>query len=121
MSADNAYFEKRLKRIARTHGRLERRATRKVVRNGLIEVRPRIFVPKLPIKGVLMMLVAGFAFKAYVMLIWGVLDMRSVLSCSRMHPAYRKLALGSFRLIRRRYWLAISSTRWVFNAPLPVK
>ena len=66
MSADNAYFEKRLKRIARTHGRLERRATRKVVRNGLIEVRPRIFVPKLPIKGGLMMLVAGFAFKAYV-------------------------------------------------------
>lgn len=42
MSADNAYFEKRLKRIARTHGRLERRATRKFVRNGLIEVRPRI-------------------------------------------------------------------------------
>ena len=40
--------------------------TRRVVRNGVLGVRPRIFVPKLPIKGVVMVLVAGFAFKSYV-------------------------------------------------------
>lgn len=66
MSLATMPFERRLKRIVRNHRRLNAGAVHKVDSRGLIVARPRLYNPKFPLKGLLLLVVAGFAFKGFL-------------------------------------------------------
>jgi len=70
----SAPFERRLKKIVRRHHRLSYGSVRKVTSSGLIVTRPRIFQPKFPLKWLVLVLVACFAFKCYLYLDLGASD-----------------------------------------------
>lgn len=58
-------FSKRLERVVRTHQKMRRNGfVRKVGRDGLIRVRPRLVRPRFPVKGALSVVALLFAFKA---------------------------------------------------------
>ncbi|NBD30572.1 MAG: hypothetical protein GVY31_11115 [Alphaproteobacteria bacterium] len=67
MSFD-AGFDKRVNRIVRTHDRIRRNGVvHRVGKDGLIVTRPRIARPRFPLRGVLIVVLLGFAFKG---LLW---------------------------------------------------
>lgn len=66
MSLATVPFDRRLKQIVRRHKRMSNGIVRKVDSRGLIVARPRIYNPKFPLKGLLLLVVAGFAFKGLV-------------------------------------------------------
>ncbi|MDQ2093721.1 hypothetical protein [Rhodalgimonas zhirmunskyi] len=64
MAREKELFDKRVRRVARKHQRMANGFTPVVQRDGLISVRPRRVAPRVPIKG-LFLLIAGFVlFKA---------------------------------------------------------
>ena len=66
MSLTTMPFDRRLKRIVRNHQRMSHGVVHSVNSNGLIVARPRIYNPKFPIKGLLLTVVAMFAFKGFL-------------------------------------------------------
>lgn len=66
MSLASMPFDRRLKRIVRNHQRMSHGVTHKVSSNGLIVARPRIYNPKFPLKGLVLAVVAMFAFKGFL-------------------------------------------------------
>lgn len=59
-------FDSRLKNIVRYHERLSVGSVHRVDSRGLIIARPRIYNPKFPLKGLLLIVLIGFAFKGLV-------------------------------------------------------
>ncbi|PWG17898.1 hypothetical protein [Salibaculum griseiflavum] len=67
MSIDTG-FDKRVDRIVRTHDRIRRNGVvHRVGKDGLIVTRPRVARPRFPLRGVLVVVLLGFAFKG---LLW---------------------------------------------------
>lgn len=66
MSLSTMPFERRLKRIMRNHRRMSHGVTHKVTSSGLIIARPRGYVPRFPIRGLFIAVVAVFVFKGFV-------------------------------------------------------
>lgn len=67
MSRTATPFDNRLKKIVRRHRRLGAAGVvHKVDSRGLIVARPRIYNPKFPLKGLILFVIAAFAFKGLV-------------------------------------------------------
>lgn len=66
MAQANVPFDKRLKRIVRRHDRMARGVVKTVGADGLIVARPRVYTPRFPLKGLLVLIVLGFLFKGFL-------------------------------------------------------
>lgn len=66
MSIAHGNFDKRLRRIVKAHTRMANGVTYKVDGNGLIQPQPRLYNPKFPLRGLIMMVGAAFLFKGYI-------------------------------------------------------
>ncbi|WP_296423660.1 hypothetical protein [Yoonia sp.] len=66
MAQANVPFDKRLKRIVRRHDRMARGVVRTVNADGLIVARPRVYTPRFPLKGLLLLVAIGFLFKGFL-------------------------------------------------------
>lgn len=66
MAQANVPFDKRLKRIVRRHDRMARGVVKTVNADGLIVARPRMYKPRFPLKGLLVLIIAGFLFKGFL-------------------------------------------------------
>lgn len=67
MALATVTFEKRLRRIVKNHQRMANGVTHKVDANGLIVARPRIYNPKFPLRGLILLIGTAFLFKGYVL------------------------------------------------------
>ena len=67
MSTTGVPFEKRLRNIVRTHQRINQGAVHSMRSDGLIVARPRLYNPRFPLKGLLLIIVALILFKAYIL------------------------------------------------------
>lgn len=63
MAQANVPFDKRLKQIVRKHEKLAKGGVRTVTSDGLIVVKPRVYRPRFPLRGMILLLVVGFLFK----------------------------------------------------------
>jgi hypothetical protein len=63
MAQANVPFDKRLKQIVRKHERLAKGAVTTVTADGLIVARPRVYRPRFPLRGILLLVIIGFLFK----------------------------------------------------------
>lgn len=60
-------LNKRLERVVRKHDRMRAKGVvHRVGRDGLIRSRPRLIRPRFPVKGVFLIVVLFFAFKAFL-------------------------------------------------------
>lgn len=59
-------FDKRLRRIVKNHQRMANGVTYRVDDNGLIQAQPRIYNPKFPLRGLLLLVVTAFLFKGFI-------------------------------------------------------
>ncbi len=63
----NVPFDKRLKKIVRRHDKMANGIVRTVNSDGLIVARPRLYKPKFPLKGLMIVLALGFLFKGFLL------------------------------------------------------
>lgn len=68
MSEVHVPFNKRLQEITRRHDRMRNGVYHKMNRDGLIVAHPRRRAPRFPLKGLLLLLAAGFVFKAFLLI-----------------------------------------------------
>lgn len=66
MAQAHVPFDKRLKRIVRRHERMSNGVVRTVNSDGLIVARPRIYRPRFPLKGIVLLVLVGFLFKGFL-------------------------------------------------------
>lgn len=66
MAQAHVPFDKRLKRIVRRHDRMARGVVKTVNADGLIVARPRLYKPRFPLKGLIVLIAAGFIFKGFL-------------------------------------------------------
>lgn len=66
MAQAHVPFDKRLKRIVRRHERMSNGVVRTVNSDGLIVARPRMYRPRFPLKGIVLLVVVGFLFKGFL-------------------------------------------------------
>ncbi len=62
----NVPFDKRLKRIVRRHDKMANGVVRTVTSDGLIVAKPRLYKPRFPLKGLIVVLMLGFLFKGFL-------------------------------------------------------
>ena len=62
----NVPFDKRLKKIVRRHDKMSNGVVRRVNSDGLIVARPRLYKPKFPLKGLIVVLFLGLLFKGFL-------------------------------------------------------
>jgi len=77
MASVHAPFEKRLKKIVRTHERMSHGVTHTMRKDGLIVAKPRIYNPRFPLKGLLLLILTAFMFKGYIYATLGPADYES--------------------------------------------
>lgn len=66
MASVHAPFQKRLRKIVRTHERMANGVTHTMRKDGLIVAKPRIYNPRFPLKGMLLLILTAFVFKGYI-------------------------------------------------------
>ncbi|MBR2574749.1 MAG: hypothetical protein IKE14_10510 [Loktanella sp.] len=71
MAQANTPFEKRLKQIMRKHDQLAKGSVKTVTSDGLIVMKPRVYRPKFPLRGVILVVGLGFAVKGLLLAIIG--------------------------------------------------
>jgi hypothetical protein len=75
MAYVNAPFEKRLRKIVRTNNRMATAGVvHKMKSDGLVVAKPRIYAPKFPWRGLVLLVAAMFVFKGYVHYALGAAD-----------------------------------------------
>lgn len=72
MGLAQVHFEKRLRRIVKSHQRMANGVSYRVDANGLIQAQPRIYNPKFPLRGLILMIGTAFLFKGYIYATLGV-------------------------------------------------
>ena len=72
MSMSGISFDKRLRNIVRDHQRLNTGAVHAIRADGLIVARPRVYNPKFPLRGILLLIGSAVLFKAYIFAHLGV-------------------------------------------------
>ena len=63
----NVPFDKRLKRIVRRHEKMANGVVKTVNADGLIVARPRVYRPRFPLRGLIVLLALGFLFKGFLL------------------------------------------------------
>ena len=66
MSAAQVPFKKRIRRIVRDHQRLSNGSKHEVLPDGLIVLRPRVYNPKFPLRGLVLLVGAAILFKGFI-------------------------------------------------------
>ena len=66
MSATQVPFDKRLRRIIRDHQRMSYGVAHTMRQDGLIVARPRVYNPKFPLRGLILLIGAAVFFKGYI-------------------------------------------------------
>ena len=66
MTTAQVPFQKRLRRIVREHQRMSNGATHVMRADGLIVARPRVYNPKFPLRGLVLLLGAAILFKGFI-------------------------------------------------------
>lgn len=100
MALVHAPFEKRLRKIVRNHNRMANGVTHTMRKDGLIVAKPRIYNPRFPLKGMVLLIVAAFLFKGYIYAYLGPADYNS-----------RVTALGEGALIEQ-------AGAWIMHADI---
>ena len=67
MALAQVSFEKRLRRIVKTHQRLANGVVHRVDENNLITAQPRIYNPRFPLRGLILLMGTAFLFKGYIL------------------------------------------------------
>ena len=67
MALAYATFDKRLRRIVKNHQRMANGVSYRVDSNGLIQAQPRIYNPKFPLRGLILLVVTAFLFKGFIL------------------------------------------------------
>lgn len=67
MSVAQVPFQKRLRRIVREHQRMSNGVSHVMRDDGLIVARPRVYNPKFPLRGLVLLLGAALLFKGYIL------------------------------------------------------
>jgi len=67
MSVAQVPFQKRLRRIVRDHQRMSHGATHVMRADGLIVARPRVYNPKFPLRGLVLLIGAALLFKGFIL------------------------------------------------------
>lgn len=63
----NAPFEKRLRKIVKTNNRMANAGVvHKMKSDGLVVAKPRVYAPRFPWRGLVLLIAAVFVFKGYV-------------------------------------------------------
>lgn len=66
MTVAQVPFQKRLRRIVREHQRMANGATHVMRDDGLIVARPRVYNPKFPLRGLVLLIGAAVLFKGFI-------------------------------------------------------
>jgi len=75
MAYVNAPFEKRLRKIVRSNNRMATSGVvHKMKSDGLVVAKPRIYSPRFPWRGMVLLFAAMFVFKGYVHFALGAAD-----------------------------------------------
>jgi hypothetical protein len=75
MAYVSAPFEKRLRRIVRTNNRMANAGVvHKMKPDGLVVAKPRVYAPRFPWRGMVLLIAAVFVFKGYVHYALGAAD-----------------------------------------------
>lgn len=80
MASVHAQFEKRLRKIVRNHQRMANGVTHTMRKDGLIVAKPRIYNPRFPLKGMVLLILTAFLFKGYIYAALGPADYDSRVS-----------------------------------------
>lgn len=67
MAQAHVPFDKRLKRIVRRHEKMANGVVKTINPDGLIVARPRMYKPRFPLKGLVVLLALGFLFKGFLL------------------------------------------------------
>jgi hypothetical protein len=67
-------FHDRLRKIVRNHQLMANGVTHRVTKDGLIVARPRLYKPKFPLRGLVLLVVSAFLFKGYILATLGAVD-----------------------------------------------
>lgn len=67
MSVVQTPFNKRLRKIVRDHQRMSQGATHVMREDGLIVAQPRLYNPRFPLRGILLIVGAAIFFKAFIL------------------------------------------------------
>lgn len=67
MTQAHVPFDKRLKRIVRRHEKMANGVVKTINSDGLIVARPRMYKPRFPLKGLVVLLALGFLFKGFLL------------------------------------------------------
>lgn len=67
MALAYAPFYKRLRRIVRDHQRMQHGVAHVMRDDGLVVARPRVYNPKFPLRGLVLLFGAAFFFKGYIL------------------------------------------------------
>lgn len=67
MSVAQVPFQKRLRRIVRDHQRMSNGVSHVMRADGLIVAKPRVYNPKFPLRGLVMLLGTALLFKGYIL------------------------------------------------------
>lgn len=67
MSVAQVPFQKRLRRIVRDHQRMSHGVSHVMRADGLIVAKPRVYNPKFPLRGLVMLLGTALLFKGYIL------------------------------------------------------
>lgn len=66
MGMSHGQFDKRLRKIVKSHQRMANGVAYRVDGNGLITAKPRVYNPKFPLRGLILLVGAAFLFKGYI-------------------------------------------------------
>ncbi|SEV89115.1 hypothetical protein SAMN04488515_0090 [Cognatiyoonia koreensis] len=77
MALAHAPFEKRLRKIIRNHNRMANGVVHTMRKDGLIVAKPRIYNPRFPLRGLVLLIAAAFLFKGYIYASLGPADYNS--------------------------------------------
>ena len=66
MALAQAQFQKRLRRIVKNHQRMANGVVHRVNEQGLIEARPKLYNPRFPLRGLILLVGTAFLFKGYI-------------------------------------------------------
>lgn len=70
-------FDKRLRGIVRNHQRMSHGAVHAIRDDGLIVARPRVYNPRFPFRGLVLLIIAAVMFKSYIYASLGASDYAS--------------------------------------------
>ena len=92
MTYVNAPFEKRLRKIVRTNNRMANAGVvHKMRSDGLVVAKPRLYAPRFPWRGMVLLTLAVFVFKGYVHFALGAADFNQRITALSEGSVFEKI------------------------------